>query len=101
MTPADVQMKPQTDVADGLGNVGRDSALIGEPAVPVDDRATARLDEKTLGDVHPDIGTGDTTDNEIRAVHRRTVDAAIGTFRAGGKTQDKRVDANAIEPTDR
>ena len=97
MAPTEVEMDPRTDITHGLGNVGSNTADVGELAVPIDDCATPGLHQQTLGKVHPDIGSGDPAENEIGAVDRRAVHGPIETFGSNGRTQHEGVDTDVVE----
>ena len=101
MTPTEVEMEARTDVANGLRDVRSDAALVGELAVPIDDRPTARLHQEALGEVHPDVRAGEAAEHEIGAIDRRAIHVPVGTLRTCRQAQDERVDADAVDGRNR
>ena len=101
MTPSEVEMEPRTDVTDSLRDVGGDAALVRELAVPIDDGATARLHQKALGEVHPDVGAGEAADHEIGAIDRRAIHVPVGALGTCRQAQDERVDADTVDGPNR
>ena len=97
VAPTEVEMDTRTDITHGLGNVGSNTADVGELAVPIDDCATPGLHQQTLREVHPDIGAGDPAEDEIGAVDRRAVHGSVGTFGGNGRTQHEGVDTDAVK----